>query len=138
MATVRPELDIGASLLGLYNDRPYVKKLGYADNEMSRRTLLRVVINYTDDDDDESFDNSMESIRKAGEFGDMMPARMRDEYEVVPIVASPHEGGPVAFWHDSGGNRQARRRRRAGGTGTRWRPRQTEHGRAVREVLTRG
>ncbi len=114
MATVQPELDIGASLLGLYNDRPYVKKLGYADNEMSRRTLLRVVINYTDDDD-ESFDNSMESIRKAGEFGDMMPARMRDEYEVVPIVASPHEG---ALWHfgttaavidrqDAGGGRAA-------------------------------
>ena len=95
VATVQQEFDIGATLLGLYNDLPYVKKLGYADSEMSGRILLRVIIDYTGDDD-EFFDNSMESIRKAREFGDMMPASMRDEYEVVPIVTSLHEG---ALWH---------------------------------------
>ena len=36
------------------------------------------------------------AVRKAREFGDMMPSAMKDEYEVVPIVTDPYDG---ALWH---------------------------------------
>ena len=90
MATVRQEFDIGASLVGLYGDLPYVKKLGYGVGELGERILLRVIIDYTGDDG--FFDNSMEAVRTARMFRDMMPAGMRDRYEVVPMVTDPDEG----------------------------------------------
>ena len=90
MATVQQEFDIGASLVGLYRDLPYVKKLGYSVGELGERILLRVIIDYTNDD--EFFDNSMEAIRTARKFRDIMPADMRDRYEVVPMVTDPDEG----------------------------------------------
>ena len=34
MATVSQEFDMGATLLGLYQDHPYVKKLGYNVGEL--------------------------------------------------------------------------------------------------------
>ena len=34
MAAAKQEFDIGASLLGLYKDLPYVKKLGYVVGEL--------------------------------------------------------------------------------------------------------
>ena len=82
---------MSAALLGLYKDLPYVKKLGYNVGEMADRILVRVIID-GDKNHDEFFDYSMASIRKAREFRDMMPARMRDEYEVVPFVTSPLGG----------------------------------------------
>ena len=82
---------MSAALLGLYKDLPYVKKLGYSVGEMADRILVRVIID-GDKNHDEFFDYSMASIRKAREFRDMMPARMRDEYEVVPFVTSPLGG----------------------------------------------
>ena len=88
MATVQQEFDMSAALLGLYKDLPYVKKLGYSVGEMADRILLRVIID-GDRNQDEFHDYSMESIRKAREFRDMLPARMREEYEVVPFVTSP-------------------------------------------------
>ena len=91
MATVQQEFDVSAALLGRYRDLPYVKKLGYSVGEMADRILVRVIID-GDKNADEFHDYSMASIRKAREFRDMMPARMRDEYEVVPFVTSPHEG----------------------------------------------
>ena len=94
MATVQQEFDIGASLVELYRDLSYVKKLGYSVGELGERILLRVIIDYTNDD--EFFDNSMEAVRTARKFRDMMPAGMRDRYEVVPIVTDPYEG---ALWH---------------------------------------
>ena len=90
MAAVQQEFDIGASLVGLYRDLPYVKKLGYSVGELGERILLRVIIDYTNDD--EFFDNSMEAVRTAMKFEDMMPAGMRDEYEVIPMVTDPDEG----------------------------------------------
>lgn len=45
---------------------------------MAGRILPRVIIDYTNDD--EFIDNSMESVRTAMEFEDMMPASMRGEY----------------------------------------------------------
>ena len=72
----------------------YVKKLGYSVGELGERILLRVITDYTGDD--EFFDNSMEAVRTARKFRDMMPAGMRDRYEVVPIVTDPYEG---ALWH---------------------------------------
>lgn len=39
----------------------------------------------------------MVCIRKAGEFEDLMPERMRDEYEVVPTVTGPYEGAVDHF-----------------------------------------
>ena len=95
MATVQQqqqqEFDMSAALLGLYKDLPYVRKLGYNIGERAGQILLRVIIDDSADDD-ESFDNFIMSVRKAGELEDMMPASMRDEYDVVPIVTSPHEG----------------------------------------------
>ena len=90
MATVQQEFNVGATLLELYKDLPYVKKLGYSIGEMAGRILLRVIIDYTNDD--EFFDNSMESVRAAMKFEDMMPAGMRDAYEVIPMVTDPDEG----------------------------------------------
>ena len=58
MATVQQGFDVGATLLKLYKDLPYVRKLGYSIGEMAGRILLRVIIDYTNDD--EFFDNSME------------------------------------------------------------------------------
>ena len=96
MSATQQEFDAGAALLGLYEGLPYVRKLGYSVGEMAGRILLRITI---DDDkgEDEFFDNSMEAIRKAREFRDMMPDRMRDEYEVVPIVTHPYEGALTPF-----------------------------------------
>ena len=48
-------------------------------------------------DDDELFDQSTAAVRKAREFEAMMPARMRDECEVVPIVSDPNEGALSYF-----------------------------------------
>ena len=56
MATVQLEFDAGATLLELYKNFPYVRKLGYSIGEMAGRILLRVIIDYNDD---EFFDNSM-------------------------------------------------------------------------------
>ncbi len=95
MAAARQEFDIGAALLGLYRDLPYVTKLGYTVGELGDRILLRVIIE-GDNDDDEFYEYSMTSVRKAREFRDMMPASMRDKYEVVPMVTDPDEG---ALWH---------------------------------------
>ncbi len=94
MAAALREFDASAALLGLYGDLPYVKKLGYSVGELGERILLRVIIDYTGDD--EFFDNSMEAVRTARKFRDIMPAGMRDRYEVVPIVTDPYEG---ALWH---------------------------------------
>ena len=90
-ATAQQEFDASSALFGLYRDLPYVKKLGYSVGEMAGRILLRVVID-GDRNDGEFFDYSMVSVRKAAEFEDMMPAAMRKEYEVVPIVTSPYVG----------------------------------------------
>ena len=95
MAAARQEFDIGAALLGLYRDLPYVTKLGYTVGELGDRILLRVIIE-GDNNDDEFYEYSMTSVRKAREFRDMMPASMRDKYEVVPMVTDPDEG---ALWH---------------------------------------
>ena len=93
MAAVRQEFDAGAALLGLYKDLPYVKKLGYSAGEMAGRILLRVIVDYAGDDtDDESHAHFLTAVRKAREFRDMMPIRMRDEYEVVPMVTDSDEG----------------------------------------------
>ena len=95
MATVQQEFDIGASLLGLYSDLPYVKKLGYSVGELGERILLRVIIEgYSNDD--EFHEYSMAAVGKAMDFEDMLPSGMRDKYEVVPIVTDPYEG---ALWH---------------------------------------
>ena len=90
MATIQG-FDTGTALLGLYKDFMYVRKLGYSVGEMAGRILVRVVID-ADCSDDEFYDNAMEAVRKAGEYEDMMPAGMRGEYEVVPMVTSPYEG----------------------------------------------
>ena len=93
MATVQQqEFDMSAALLGLYKDLPYVRKLGYNIGERAGQILLRVIIDDSADDDDESFDNFIMSVRKAAELEDMMPASMRDEYDVVPIVTSAYKG----------------------------------------------
>ena len=91
MDAAEQEFDIGAALLGLYKDLPYVTKLGYVVGELGGRMLVRVIIE-GDNNDDEFYEYSMTSVRKAREFRDMMPASMRDEYEVVPIVTDPDEG----------------------------------------------
>ena len=91
MATARQEFDISASLLGLYKDLPYVKKLGYSVGELGERILIRVLIDgYRDADDYHEY--TMTSVRKAREFSDSMPASMRDRYEVVPMVTNPDPG----------------------------------------------
>ena len=94
MATVQQqqqEFDMSSALLGLYKDLPYVLKLGYSVGEMAGRILLRVIIE-GGKDADEFHDNFIMSVRKAREFRDMLPASMRDEYEVVPMVTDPDEG----------------------------------------------
>ena len=91
MAAAQQEFDASSALLGLYRDLPYVKKLGYSVGETAGRILLRVIID-GDRNDDEFFEYSMTSVRKATEFEDMMPAGMREGYEVVPIVTSPYGG----------------------------------------------
>ena len=91
MSTDRQEFDISASLLGLYKDLPYVKKLGYSVGELGERILVRVLIDGFRDADD-FHEYSMTSVRKAREFRDMMPASMRDRYEVVPMVTDPDPG----------------------------------------------
>ena len=91
MATVQQEFEIGATLLGLYKDLPYVKKLGYVVGELGDRILLRVLIE-GNCSADEFHEYSMTSVRKAREFRDMMPASMREKYEVVPMVTDPDEG----------------------------------------------
>ena len=60
---------------------------------MAGRILLRVMVVYADDDtDDESRAHFLMAVRKAREFRGMMPIRMRDEHEVVPMVADLDEG----------------------------------------------
>ena len=93
MAAARQEFDASAALLGLYSGLPYVKKLGYSIGEMAGRILLRVIVDYSgDSSDDESHAKFLTAVRKAREFRDMMPGRMRDEYEVVPMVTDSDEG----------------------------------------------
>lgn len=91
MAAAQQEFDAPTALLGLYRDLPYVKKLGYSVGEMAGRILLRVIID-GDRNDDEFFDYSMTAVRRARAFSDSMPARMRDEYEVLPFVTDPYSG----------------------------------------------
>ena len=91
MSTVQQEFDISASLLEMYKDLPYVKKLGYSVGEMDGRILIRVIIE-GDRNDDEFFDYSMTAVRRARAFSDSMPAKMRDEYEVLPFVTDPYSG----------------------------------------------
>ena len=90
-ATVQHEFDASGALLKLYEGLPYVKKLGYSIGEMDGHILLRVIIE-GDKNADEFHDYSMVSVRKAREFEDMLPARMREEYMVAPIVTSPYGG----------------------------------------------
>ena len=90
MATAN-EFDIDATLLGLYKDLPYVKKLGYSVGELGERILIRVLIDgYRDADDFHEY--TMTAVRKGMNFEDMMPASMRERYEVVPIVTDPDPG----------------------------------------------
>ena len=96
MAAVQQEFDAGAALLKLYGSLPYVRKLGYSSGEMAGRILLRITID-ADKGGDEFFDNSMNVVRKSAEFEDMMPAGMRDEYEVVPIVTRQYDGALAPF-----------------------------------------
>ena len=96
MATVQQEFDMSASLLGLYKDLPYVTKLGYSVGELGERILVRVIIE-GDKNDGEFYDYSMMAAEKAREFRDMMPASMRERYEVVPIVTDPYEGALSHF-----------------------------------------
>ena len=91
MAAARQEFDIGAALLGLYKDLPYVKKLGYVVGELGDRILFRVIIE-GDNNADEFHEYSMAAVRKAMDFEDMMPADLRDKYEVVPMVTDPDKG----------------------------------------------
>ena len=85
------EFDASAALFGLYKDLPYVRKLGYTMGEMAGHILLRVIIE-GGKGADEFHDNFIMSVRKAREFRDMMPASMRNKYEVVPMVTDPDEG----------------------------------------------
>ena len=96
MSTVQQEFDAGAALLELYKDLPYVKKLGYSIGEMEGRILVRVIVDAECGIDD-LYDNSMTAVGKAREFKGMMPASMRDEFEVVPMVTSPYEGALSHF-----------------------------------------
>ena len=96
MAAARQEFEIGGALLGLYRDLPYVTKLGYTVGELGDRILVWVIIE-GDCSADEFHEYSMTSVRKAREFSDMMPAGMRDKYEVVPIVTDPDEGALQHF-----------------------------------------
>ncbi len=91
MAAARQEFDIGAALLGLYKDLPYVTKLGYVVGELGDRILLRVIIG-GDCSADEFYEYSMEAVGKALDFEDMMPADLRNKYEVVPMVTDPDVG----------------------------------------------
>ena len=91
MATVQQEFDISASLLELYKDLPYVKKLGYSVGELGERILVRVLIDGFRDADD-FHEYFITAVRKAMNFEDMMPASMRDRYEVVPMVTDPDPG----------------------------------------------
>ena len=91
MATVQQEFDISASLLELYKDLPYVKKLGYSVGELGERILIRVLIDGFRDADD-FHEYFITAVRKAMNFEDMMPASMRDRYEVVPMVTDPDPG----------------------------------------------
>ena len=96
MATVQQEFDISAALLGLYKGIPYVTKLGYSVGELGERILVRVIIE-GDKNDDEFHEYFITAVRKAGELRDMMPASMRERYEVVPIVTDPYEGALSHF-----------------------------------------
>ena len=96
MATARQEFDMSASLLGLYKDLPYVTKLGYSVGELGERILVRAIIE-GDRNDDEFRKYFITAVGKAGEFWDMLPASMRDRYEVVPIVTDPYEGALAHF-----------------------------------------
>ena len=91
MATVQQEFDISASLLGLYKDLPYVKKLGYSVGELGERILIRILIDGFRNADD-FHEYTMTAVRKGMNFEDMMPASMREKYEVVPIVTDPDPG----------------------------------------------
>ena len=96
MATVQQGFEIGAALLGLYKDLPYVTKLGYTVGELGDRILVWVIIG-GECSADEFHEYSMEAVGKAMDFEDMMPAGMRDRYEVVPIVTDPDEGALQHF-----------------------------------------
>ena len=96
MAAARQEFDISGALLGLYKDLPYVTKLGYSVGELGERILVRAVIE-GDRSDDEFHEYFITAVGKAGEFWDMMPAGMRERYEVVPIVTDPYEGALSHF-----------------------------------------
>ena len=96
MAAARQEFDMSASLLGLYKDLPYVTKLGYSVGELGERILVRVIIE-GDRNADEFHEYFMTAVRKAREFRDMLPAKMRERYEVVPMVAEPYEGALAHF-----------------------------------------
>ena len=95
MATAK-EFDISAALLGLYKGIPYVTKLGYSGGKLGERILVRVIIE-GDKNDDEFHEYSMIAVGKALEFEDMLPASMRERYEVVPIVTEPCEGALSHF-----------------------------------------
>lgn len=92
VATMQKEFEAGAALLELYKDFPYVKKLGYSVGEMEGRILIRVIMDDNDDNDDESFANFLKLIGVSRKFEDMLPADIRDEYEVVPFVTDADEG----------------------------------------------
>ena len=96
MATAQQEFDIGASLLGLYKDLPYVTKLGYTVGELGERILVRAIIE-GDRNADEFHEYFITAVGKAGEFSDSLPASMRERYEVVPIVTDPYEGALSHF-----------------------------------------
>ena len=96
MATVQQEFDISAALLGLYKDLPYVTKLGYSVGELGERILVRAIIE-GDKNADEFHEYCMTAVGKAREFSDMLPASMRERYEVVPMVTDPYEGALAHF-----------------------------------------
>lgn len=96
MTTVQQEFDIGSSLLEAYKDLPYIRKLGYSIGEPGGHILVWVVVE-PGSGADEFHEHSMAVVRTAREFEDSMPASMRDEYEVTPIVSDPDEGALSYF-----------------------------------------
>lgn len=96
MAATQQKFDIGIALRSLYEDIPYVRKVGYSVDEIGRVITVRVVYDDTDNADDYHA-RAMLSIERCLDFENQLPEDMKNAYYVQPLASPPTPGGMDHF-----------------------------------------
>ena len=96
MAATQQKFDIGIALRSLYEDIPYVRKVGYSIDEIGRVITVGVACDDTDNAAD-CHARAMLSIRRCLDFENHLPEDVRNSHYVQPLASTPTPGGMDHF-----------------------------------------